>query len=298
VRLVSREALLSFRRAPLLSALSVTTIAFSLFVVGLFGLVALNLRQALRGVQERVEVVAYLLRATPPEAIATASEDISAFPEVQKVDYVSAEQALARARTDLPSEFRDLYRDLQVNPLPASLEISLKEGFRDAEHARAVADRVRAYQFVEDVRYGEDWIKKLDRLRNIAGLVVITIGLAFAVVAVVIIGTTIRMTVLQRAREIAIMRLVGASDWFVRGPFLLEGALKGFLGGAFAVLLCWLALVLFRGQAASAGTDPSIYGFSGLLFFKPIHVALVMLFGILMGLGASLVSVGRHLRHV
>lgn len=289
MRLVSREALLSFRRAPLLSALSVTTIAFSLFVVGLFGLVALNLRAALRGVEERVEVVAYLLRGTPPETIATASEDISAFPEVQTVDYVSAEQALARARTTMV-EFRDVYRDLEVNPLPASLEISLKEGFRDAEHVRALADRVKAYQFVEDVRYGRDWIERLDKLRNIAGLVVMTIGLAFAVVAVVIIGTTIRMTVLQRAREIAIMRLVGASDWFVRGPFLLEGALKGFLGGALAVLLSYLGYLLFQGNQLGSGT--------GLVFFQPIHIALIMLFGTLLGLSASLVSVGRHLRNV
>ena len=289
MRLVSREALLSFRRAPLLSALSVTTIAFSLFVVGLFGLVALNLRAALRGVEERVEVVAYLLRGTPPETIATASEDISAFPEVQTVDYVSAEQALARARTTMV-EFRDVYRDLEVNPLPASLEISLKEGFRDAEHVRALADRVKAYQFVEDVRYGRDWIERLDKLRNIAGLVVMTIGLAFAVVAVVIIGTTIRMTVLQRAREIAIMRLVGASDWFVRSPFLLEGALKGFLGGALAVLLSYLGYLLFQGNQLGSGT--------GLVFFQPIHIALIMLFGTLLGLSASLVSVGRHLRNV
>jgi cell division transport system permease protein len=289
VRLVSREALLSFRRAPLLSALSVTTIAFSLFVVGLFGLVALNLREALRGVEERVEVVAFLLRGTPPETVAIASEDIAAFPEVQKVDYVSAEDALARARTNLV-EFRDVYRDLQVNPLPPSLEIKLKEGFRDAEHARAVADRMKAYDFVEDVRYGRDWIERLDRLRNIAGLVVLTIGLAFAVVAVVIIGTTIRMTVLQRAREIAIMRLVGASDWFVRGPFLLEGALKGFLGGILAVLLSYLGYLLFQGNELGTTT--------GLVFFKPVHIVLILLFGTLLGLSASLVSVGRHLRNV
>lgn len=289
MRLVTREALLSFRRAPLLSTLSVTTIAFSLFVVGLFGLVAVNLRQALRSVEERVEVVAYILRGTPAEAIATASEDIAAFPEVQSVDYVSADQALQRARTNLV-EFRDVYRDLQVNPLPASLEISLKEGFRDAEHVRAVADRVKAFQFIDDVRYGRDWIERLDRLRNIAGLVVAVIGLAFAVVAVVIIGTTIRMTVLQRAKEISIMRLVGAGDWFIRGPFLLEGALKGLMGGGLAVLLCYLGYLLFRGQENST--------FAGLVFFQPIQVALIVIFGVLLGLGASLISVGRHLRNV
>jgi cell division transport system permease protein len=289
MRLVTREALLSFRRAPLLSSLSVTTIAFSLFVVGLFGLVAINLRQALRTVEERVEVVAYLLRGTPAEAIATASEDISAFPEVQSVDYVSADKALERARTNLV-EFRDVYRDLQVNPLPASLEIGLKEGFRDAQHVQAVAERLKAYQFVDDVRYGRDWIERLDRVRNIAGLVVLVIGLAFAVVAVVIIGTTIRMTVLQRAKEISIMRLVGAGDWFIRGPFLLEGALKGLLGGGLAILLCYLGYLLFRGQENST--------FAGLVFFRPTQVALIAFFGVLLGLGASLISVGRHLRNV
>ena len=106
MRLLTREALLSFRRAPLLSALSVTTIAFSLFTLGLFGLVAINLREALRGIEERVEIVAFVYRGTPAETIALATEDISAFPEVRSVNYVSEEQALARARAELV-EFRD-----------------------------------------------------------------------------------------------------------------------------------------------------------------------------------------------
>ena len=75
-----------------------------------------------------------------------------------------------------------------------------------------VADRLRGINFIDDVRYGREWIEKLDRLRNIAGLVGMSIGIAFAAVAVVIIGVTIRITVLQRAREIAIMRLVGATN--------------------------------------------------------------------------------------
>ena len=121
MKLLSREALLSFRRAPLLSVLSVTTIAFSLFTVGLFGLVAVNLREALRGIEERVEIVAYILRGTPAETIAIATQDIAAFPEVRDVSYVSEEEALRQARAELV-EFRDAYRDLQVNPLPASIE--------------------------------------------------------------------------------------------------------------------------------------------------------------------------------
>lgn len=289
MRLLVREAFLAFRRAPLLSALSITTIGFSLYAVGLFALVAVNLRQALRLVEERVEVVAYLLHGTPPEAIAQASQDIAAFPEVARVTFVSEDEALKRARAELV-EFRDAYRDLSVNPLPASLEIQLKDGFRDSENTAAVADRLRGYGFIDDVRYGREWIEKLDRLRNIAGLVGFTIGLAFAAVAVVIIGVTIRITVLQRAREIAVMRLVGATHGFIRGPFLLEGALKGLFGGIFAVGLCYATYLLFRGQVQLAT--------SGIVFLLPGQVALGVIFGVAIGFFGSLVSVERHLSNV
>jgi cell division transport system permease protein len=289
VRLLTREALLSFRRAPLLSALSVTTIAFSLFTLGLFGLVAINLREALRGLEERVEIVAFVLRGTPAETITLATQDIAAFPEVQDVVFVTEEQALARARQELV-EFRDAYRDLQVNPLPASIEVRLKDGYRDAANVERVAERLRGFGFVEDVRFGRDWVRKLDHLRNITGLVGLVIGLAFAAVAVVIIGVTIRLTLLQRAREISVMRLVGATNWFIRGPFLLEGALKGLLGGLLSLLLCYAGYLLFRDS--SGGT------FAGLVFFRPEQMMLILVFGLMLGLGGSLVSVGRHLRHV
>ena len=289
MKLLTREALLSFQRAPLLSVLSVTTIAFSLFTVGLFGLVAVNLREALKGLEERVEIVAYTLRGTPSETIALATQDIVAFPEVEDVSYVSEEEALRRARAELV-EFRDAYRDIQVNPLPASIEVRMKDGYRDAATVERVAQRLRGFGFIEDVRFGREWVQKLDHLRNITGIVGLVIGLAFASVAVVIIGVTIRLTILQRAREISIMRLVGATNWFIRGPFLLEGALKGLLGGLLSLVLCYAGYLLFRDR--SGGT------LSGLIFFRPEQMVLIIVFGILLGLGGSLVSVGRHLRHV
>jgi cell division transport system permease protein len=289
VRLLTREALLSFRRAPLLSTLSITTIAFSLFTIGLFGLVAINLREALRGIEERVEIVAFVLRGTPAETITLATQDIAAFPEVQDVSFVSEEQALARARSELV-EFRDAYRDIKANPLPASIEVRMREGFRSSASVGGVAERIRGFGFVDDVRYGRDWVQRLDQLRNVTGLVGLVIGLAFAGVAVVIIGVTIRLTILQRAREISIMRLVGATNWFIRGPFLLEGALKGLLGGLLSLGLCYAGYLLFR--------DTTGGPFTGLIFFRPEHMVIIIVFGVLLGLGGSLVSVGRHLRNV
>lgn len=285
MNLVLREALLTFRRAPLLSALSVTTIAFALFVVGLFGLVAINLRGALRQVEERVEIVAYLLPGTPIETATLALHDIEAFPEVEAASHVTEDSALARARAEL-AEFRDVLRELERNPLPASIEVRLAPGFRDAANVAAVAERLEGFGFIDDVRYGRDWVEKLDRLRQIAGAAAIAVGSAFAIVAVIIIGTTIRMAVLQRGREIAIMRLVGATDGFIRFPFLLQGALKGLLGGVIAVGLCYLAHLAISRLLLEVD------------FFGREQAAAIVGFGTLIGLLGSSMSVGRHLRRV
>ena len=221
--LATREAFNGFRRSPVLSVLSIMTIAFSLYAFGLFGLVALNIRAALAQVEDRVEIRAFVADGTTAEATSTAAGDIGAFPEVQSVTFVTSEEALERARKDL-GEFSDVF---EAGILPASLDVQLKPGFRDPATVKAVADRLKTYDFADDVRYGEEWVQKLYRIRNIATLAGIVLGLAFAGVAVIIIGSTIRMAVLARAREIAIMRLVGATDGFIRSPFLIDGAVKG-----------------------------------------------------------------------
>ena len=284
-----REAVLTFKRTPLLSGLSIASIGFSLFTIGLFALVALNFRKALATLAERVEVVAFVLRGTPTETISQASEDISAFPEVLELTFVNADQALSRARRELV-EFKEAYRDLEVNPLPASFEVRLRPQFRDAEHAQAVAERLRGFPFVEDVRYGRDWVERLDRLRNMAAAVGAVIGLAFAAVAIVIIGVTIRITVLQRSKEISIMRLVGATNSYIRGPFLIEGVIKGVVGGLLAILMCWITFTLFSRTSADTGAT--------LVFFGWLQMLLIVGFGTTIGLGGSLLSVGRHLRNV
>ena len=276
------DTLDTFRRAPLLSALSITTIAFSLFALGLFGLVALNIREALDRLEDRVELRAFIAEGTPTEAVAIAAADIATFPEVLSTRTVSQDEALARARREL-GEFRDVFEGAV---LPASIDIRLKPGFRDPATVRSVAARVNTFAFVDDIRYGEEWIQKLYRLRTIAGIAGLVLGLAFASVSVIIIGATIRMAVLSRAKEISIMRLVGATDSYIRRPFLLEGFAKGVLGGLLALLLTWLARLLIDRYIIET------------VFFDQRLASLGLLFGAMIGLVGSAVSVGRHLRNV
>ena len=284
MRLVLREAGLSFRRAPVLSMLSITTIAFALFVVGLVGLVALNLRQTLGEVEERVEVVAYLVRGTPIEVITVALADIQAFPGVEAAVYVPQEEALERARSEL-TEFQDVFDDLASNPLPASIEVRMLPGFRDSESVSRVAEWMQGFRFADDIQFGREWVERLDRLRNIATVVGLVVGGAFAVASIIIIGTTVRMAVLHRSREIAIMRLVGATDGFVRRPFLLDGLVKGALGGTAAVGLNYAAYTAVNQMFRAS-------------FFSVQQALLLVAFGTALGFLASAMSVGRHLRRV
>ena len=282
MKLAFRETLTGFRRAPLLSALSVTTIAFSLFAFGLFGLVAVNLRGALKQVEERVEIRAFVAEGTPVEATAALQGDVAAFPEVAHVDMVTPDSALARARREL-GEFSDVFDE---SLLPASIEVRLKDGYRDPATVKAVAARLQTYQFIDDVRYGEEWVQKLYRVKNIATVAGIGLGLAFAAVAVIVISATIRMAVLARGREISIMRLVGATDAFVRAPFLIEGFIKGVLGGSLALVLLYLA---------NSAIDR---WFIHTTFFEPGLAWLGVIGGALIGLAGSAFSVGRQLRRV
>jgi len=277
-----RDAFVTFRRSPLLSALSVTTIAFSLFAFGLFGLVALNIRQALDKLEDRVEIRAFVVDGTPSDLVDGATEDIATFPEVLSARTITQAEALARAKREL-GEFRDVFEGAV---LPSSIDIQLKPGSRDPATVKRVAARVQAYAFLNDVRYGEEWITKLYRLRNVASIAGLVLGLAFAAVSVIIIGATIRMAVLSRAQEISIMRLVGATDAYIRRPFLLEGFAKGVMGGLLALLLTWLARLLIDRYIIET------------VFFDERIALLGILFGALIGLIGSAVSVGRHLRHV
>jgi cell division transport system permease protein len=282
MRLAFREALLGFGRAPLLSFLGILTIAFSLFAFGLFSLVAVNLRRTLVDVESRVEIRAFIAAGTPIESISAAMGDIGSFPEVNRVEYISSEQALERARREL-GEFQDVFEGAF---LPASLDIRLREGNRSPATVRDVAKRLESYQFVDDVRFGEEWVEKLYRIRNIATAAGLVLGLAFAAVAIIIIGATIRMAVMARSREISIMKLVGATDAFIRRPFLIEGFAKGILGGLLALGMTWVANALINRNLIETQ------------FFDSRMALVGVLGGALIGLIGSALSVGRHLRRV
>ena len=280
-----REAIAAFQRAPVLTGLSSAMVGLALYVVGLFGLATYNLQLALSSVEERVEVAVYLRDDARQSEIDLALTELAAIPEVRSVSFVSKRDALDRARADLP-EFGELFADLEVNPLPQSLEVELRPGERSPEVVERVSAAASAYPFVEDVRYGREWVDKLFTLRRIGAATTLVLGSAFAVVAALIIGTALRIAVFARRDEIYIMRLVGATSGFVRRPFLLEGAIAGLLGGVLAWILTYAT---YRG----------VYSYLFEVAWLPTEwIALGLAGGGIFGAVSSALAIRRHLKEI
>jgi cell division transport system permease protein len=278
-----REAFAAFRRAPVLTGLSSAMVGLALFAVGLFALASYNLHLALTAIEERVQIVVYLRDDARQSEIDLAEKELGALPQVARVHYVSKREALESAKKELP-DFADLFSTSEVNPLPQSLEVELRSGSRTRSVVESISRKASAYPFVEDVRYGREWVDKLFMLRRIGVATTAVLGAGFFLVAAVIIGTALRIAIFARREEIHVMRLVGAKNGFIRRPFLLEGAMAGLLGG----LLAWLlTYATYRGA----------YAFLFALAWIPgVWILGALAAGALFGAFSSGMAIRRHLR--
>ncbi|MFH1008597.1 MAG: permease-like cell division protein FtsX [Candidatus Latescibacterota bacterium] len=240
-----RAALSSLRHAGTGTVLSVGTIALSLFVLGIFLLITFNLYGAVEQLRARVEVEIFLKDKAAGREIASLEKTVSAMPEVLEVRHVTKEMAAREFQTTFGE---DLLEAVPDNPLPASLRIHLTEAHRTAEGAERVAKAVRKASIVEEVAYGQTWVQQLDRLILIFFAADLVVGIAIASATLLVIANTIKLAVLGRRESIEIMRLVGATDAFIRRPFFFEGLFQGFLGG----LLAGIAIALLHRVALLA----------------------------------------------
>jgi cell division transport system permease protein len=218
------------------------------------------------------------------------SESISRLPEVSAVKHVSREDALGRFRRDLGGQ-AGILDGLSGNPLPASLEVTLREGGGGPAAVRAVAARVRGIRGVEDVQYGEEWIAQYGAFMNFLRILGTLLGGFLLAGSALVVSNTIRLAVYARREELEILSLVGASKPFVRIPFLIEGILQGILGGALAIAILYGAYRIVEPRLSQ-----SLLLAAGQLNldFLPLRAILVLLgVGAAVGLIGSALSVGR-----
>lgn len=233
-----RRAWQGFWRNAVMSIAATATMVLMLVLLSGFWVILTGLNAGLQYVEQKVEIVADLQPNVAPADLQALEAQIAAKHEVASVQYLSADEALAQFRQRLAEQGReDLTSYLDSNPLPASLEVKLK----DPHVYGDVADTLRASPIVADVQEIQKLVDQVLTVTNIlrtAGVVVLAlVGLT----VLFIIINTIRLAVVARAEEIEIMRLVGASDAFIRWPFVFEGALVGLFGAALTLGLLYAA---------------------------------------------------------
>lgn len=227
-----RRAWQGFWRNALMSLAATATMVLMLLLLAGFWIIQSGLLAGLEFTEQKVQVVGYLETTAHPDDVAELRSEIEAMPVVQSVEYVSREEALERFRARMESEGReDLTPYLDSNPLYASLEVRLV----DPSEVRAVGDVMRGSAIVRNVINIDALVDTVLTVTNVlrtAGTVVLGV---VAIIVLFIIVNTIRLAVVARAEEIEIMRLVGASDAFIRWPFVFEGAFVGLLGALIAL---------------------------------------------------------------
>jgi cell division transport system permease protein len=282
-----REALKNMRLNLLMSVTAVTTTAVCVLILGVGLLVSSHVEDVIRQVGKDVQITAFFPEKATPERIDEAREAVSGYPEVEEVAYVSREEALRRLRANFADQ-PEVVDGLGSSFLPASLEIKLA----DPAASNAVAERLKGDGF-EELNYPQQTI---ERLNQVTGYVIWALRAAtalFLVASVLLISNAIRISIFARRKEIEVMKLVGASDGFVRWPFVLEGLAQGLVGAALAALVVVWANALFVEWAQGAVPFFGIStGSVNILLLLP----LLILVGVAIGVFGSFVSVSRFLK--
>ncbi|NLV71182.1 MAG: ABC transporter permease [Actinobacteria bacterium] len=226
-----KEAFGSLRRNYFMTIAALVTVFLSIVVLGGVLVFVFTTDALLKEVEEKVEITVYLKTDPDPtaEEVAIMQDQITSWPEVKSSSYITKEQALQRLKEDY-ADSPEIFESLTSNPLPASFEIALV----DPQTVDIVAARFEGDSIVDEVRYGKEIADKLfaftDQARNFMLIFIVLLG----IVAILLISNTIRLSIFARKREVEIMKLVGATNWFIRWPFLIEGITVGFLGALVA----------------------------------------------------------------
>lgn len=210
-----------------MSLASVGAVAAALIIFGSFLMLSLNFDHILKDVESQVEITAYLEEGAQKEDIARINTKLVAIAEIKEIDFISKEDALEEFKEQIGKE---VFEGME-NPLPDAFRIRVEEPLKVGE----VAKRVEKLAGVSQVKYGKDVVEKLFKIIQWFRMIGFVIMGIFAAVSIFIISNTIRLTVFARRREINIMKYIGATDWFVRWPFLIEGMVLGLIGSSVAI---------------------------------------------------------------
>jgi len=273
--------------------ITIGTTAVSMSIFGIFLVVHFNIQGMVNKWRENFQVVIYLQDNIAKKDLKKLKSYLSSMQKIDKYLYVSKDQALKKFRKRLDRN-QTILDNLDVNPLPASFELKLKNEYRNYKEIKSIAEDVKKFKGIESLEFGEGWLERIETILFFLKFIVLAIGGMICIGIILIISNAIKLSLYARKDEIEIMQLVGATDWFIKGPFLLEGILQGFLGAILSMIILYGFYEMFIDNLQ---TSRFFIGARSFLFIPPRDIAYIILSGALIGYAGSYVSLRKFLNN-
>ncbi len=287
-----KEAFTQLFRNGAMTVASVFSITAMLLILGIFFLITVNIGLAVENVKDDFDTVSvYLLDETSYETAQTMMLQLEGMPEVENVHYLDKDTALAQWTAEKFADNADMFEGLAKNPLPNSIEIKVK----DLASAENVAKVAETFDGIQKVGYYKDVADKLLRISEGLRTGMMIIMAFLVVISVVVVSNTIKLTVFARRKEIEIMKYVGATNWFIRGPFLTEGIIIGIFS---AILSSGMLVFIYSRVVKSFSLHITWFMDTGMVPVSFMTFNLIWIFlalGISIGACGSIVSMRRFL---
>ncbi len=279
---LTRESFAGFRRRKLTTGVTILIMASSLMVLAVLTMTTLNLAHMLETARQGIDMRVFLRDDMDQERLAELQPRLIRIPGVAGVQWISAEMALQEFRSTL-GEDEDLLTLLDSNPLPASYRLSLTAGSRSLASIRAIRDEIAGWEEVSDILFNQEWINVLESWTYRFQVASLVVGVLVFLAAIFVISNTVKLTIASSAGVIRVQKLVGATNMFIRTPFICEGMIQGFLGGALAMGMLAVAMHIMNDELG------------GLVVFSTGQMAGFVLLCVGLGLIGSWTAMGKYL---
>jgi cell division transport system permease protein len=269
--------------------IAITTLIFSSF-----SLIAFNLVSFLRLWEDKIEVIAYLKKETPAMEVEGLLGKVRVLEGVESVRYLSPSDAMAFMEAKLGGQ-KNLLEGIRPGVLPGSLEIQLAREYRNSSKAAEMASRLKQFPQFEEIQYGREWVETFSTLVYILQVTRWILGALLLTAMIFIISNTLQLTISSRREEIEIMQIVGATPFYIRVPFYIEGIIQGLLGAGLAMGLLFLLhrMIILHLPSSIQGWLAKV----PILFLPPEMIGAILGGGMVLGFFGSFIASMRFLKH-
>lgn len=283
---VIKEAISGFRKSKFSSFASIFVLFISLFAIGSFVVAGYNLNRLIKAIKEKIEIEVFLKDGLSNSQIDSLRRKIISMDEVERVVFISKDEAAKIFEEEFGE---NIFNILDFNPLPASFKIKLKENYRTTQGVENLVRKLRRFPEFEEVRYRKALLSILERRFKILTQSFLLSGVLLALISILLVINTIRLTIQAKRKLINTMQLVGATRGFIMSPFLIQGFLQGLIAGLFSSGLIYLLVEVIIPQLP----DDVIRNVNIPLFFY----LLVVFAGCLLGFVGSWISARKYITY-